>query len=53
MTGVVDGFRWALLGSQQSAPNAMWVVSSLIAVIILISGLFYFRRMERTFADLI
>ena len=53
MTGVVDGFRWALLGSQQSAPNLMWVVSSLIAVIILISGLFYFRRMERTFADLI
>ena len=53
MTGVVDGFRWALLGSQQSAPNLMWLVSSLIAVIILISGLFYFRRMERTFADLI
>jgi lipopolysaccharide transport system permease protein len=53
MTGVVDGFRWALLGSQQSAPNSMWIVSSLIAVIILISGLFYFRRMERTFADLI
>jgi lipopolysaccharide transport system permease protein len=53
MTGVVDGFRWALLNNQQSAPNSMWVVSSLIAVLILISGLFYFRRMERHFADLI
>ncbi len=53
MTGVVDGFRWALLGNQQSAPNSMWIVSSLIAVAILISGLFYFRRMERHFADLI
>jgi len=53
MTGVVDGFRWALLNNQQSAPNAMWVVSSLIAVLILISGLFYFRRMERNFADMI
>ena len=53
MTGVVDGFRWALLGNQQSAPNSMWIVSSLIAVIILITGLFYFRRMERHFADLI
>ncbi len=53
MTGVVDGFRWALLNNQQSAPNSMWVVSSLIAVIILITGLFYFRRMERHFADLI
>ncbi len=53
MTGVVDGFRWALLNNQQSAPNSMWVVSSLIAVVILISGLFYFRRMERHFADLI
>ena len=53
MTGVVDGFRWALLGNQQSAPNSMWIVSSLIAVGILSSGLFYFRRMERTFADIL
>jgi lipopolysaccharide transport system permease protein len=50
MAGVVEGFRWALLG-QGDAPGPMVAVSTLIAVIVLISGLFYFRRMERTFAD--
>ena len=53
MTGVVDGFRWALLGNQQSAPTIMLAVSSLIAVGVLVSGLFYFRRMERQFADMV
>jgi lipopolysaccharide transport system permease protein len=53
MTGVVEGFRWALLGSQQSAPTEMLLVSSLVAIFLLISGLFYFRRMERLFADMI
>ena len=51
MTGVVDGFRWALLGIQASAPGPMLAVSSGIAVLLLVSGLFYFRRMERQFAD--
>ncbi len=50
MTGVVEGFRWALLGTE-TAPGPMLAVSSTIAVLVLISGLFYFRRMERTFAD--
>jgi lipopolysaccharide transport system permease protein len=50
---VVDGFRWALLGNQQSAPTVMLTVSSLIAVGVLVSGLFYFRRMERQFADMV
>lgn len=50
MAGVVEGFRWALLG-QGGAPGPMIGVSVLIALLILISGLFYFRRMERTFAD--
>jgi lipopolysaccharide transport system permease protein len=50
MTGVVEGFRWALLGTD-TAPGPMLAVSSTIAVLVLISGLFYFRRMERTFAD--
>lgn len=50
MTGVVEGFRWALLGAE-NAPGAMLAVSSSIALILLISGLYYFRRMERTFAD--
>jgi lipopolysaccharide transport system permease protein len=52
MTGVVEGFRWALLGTE-TAPGPMIIVSSAAAIIILITGLFYFRRMERTFADMI
>ncbi len=52
MTGVVEGFRWALLGSGD-APTGMIAVSAMISVILLIGGLFYFRRMERTFADTI
>jgi lipopolysaccharide transport system permease protein len=52
MTGVVEGFRWALLGTD-TAPGPMLVVSTTIAIVLLISGLFYFRRMERTFADMI
>jgi lipopolysaccharide transport system permease protein len=50
MTGVVEGFRWALLGTD-TAPGLMLAVSTTIAILVLISGLFYFRRMERTFAD--
>jgi lipopolysaccharide transport system permease protein len=53
MTGVVEGFRWSLLGSQQSAPTEMLAVSVAISFILLISGLFYFRKMERTFADMV
>jgi len=52
MVGVVEGFRWALLGAQ-TAPGPMIIVSSLAAVMILIGGAFYFRRMEKTFADLV
>ncbi len=50
MAGVVEGFRWALLGTQ-SAPEPILAVSTTIAILILVTGLFYFRRMERTFAD--
>jgi lipopolysaccharide transport system permease protein len=53
MTGVVEGFRWAMLGSQQSAPGGMLVVSTVISLVILISGLYYFRFMERFFADMV
>ncbi len=52
MTGVVEGFRWALLGSS-GAPTSMMAVSAAISILLLIGGLFYFRRMERTFADTI
>lgn len=52
MTGVVEGFRWAFLGSG-TPPGPMLAVSTLISLVIFISGLYYFRRMERTFADLV
>lgn len=52
MTGVIEGFRWALLGTD-TAPGAMLIVSSTIAVLVLISGAYFFRRMETTFADVV
>ena len=53
MTGVVEGFRWALLGSASSAPGPMMIVSTSISLVLLITGMFYFRRMEREFADMV
>ena len=50
MAGVVEGFRWALLGEKE-APGAMLWVSVLVVIGLLIGGLYYFRRMEATFAD--
>jgi lipopolysaccharide transport system permease protein len=52
MVGVVEGFRWALLGTQTSLSSVIWV-SALIAVVLLFSGIYYFKRMEDTFADVI
>jgi lipopolysaccharide transport system permease protein len=52
MVGVVEGFRWALLGTD-TAPGPVTVVSFLAALALLIGGAFYFRRMERTFADVV
>jgi lipopolysaccharide transport system permease protein len=52
MAGVVEGFRWALLGAN-SGPGPMIIVSTSVAVLILVSGMFYFRRMEKTFADVV
>jgi lipopolysaccharide transport system permease protein len=51
MAGVVQGFRWVLLGTE-SPGNLVWV-SVGVAVIVLVTGLFYFKRMERQFADLV
>lgn len=53
MTGVVDGFRWCLLGGQSPAPGMMLLISVGSIVILLLGGLFYFRRMEKSFADLV
>jgi lipopolysaccharide transport system permease protein len=51
MTGVVEGFRWALLG--QEPPGRLFALSVTITIIILMTGLVYFRRTERTFADIV
>ena len=52
MAGVVEGFRWALLGTE-TAPGPIVLVSALVAVGLLVSGAYYFRRMEKTFADVV
>jgi lipopolysaccharide transport system permease protein len=52
MAGVVEGFRWALLGAK-TAPGPMIAVSSCVALALLLSGAYYFRRMERNFADVV
>lgn len=56
MTGVVEGFRWALLGRALTdawAPGALFGVSVGISLIVLVSGLVFFRNTERTFADVV
>ena len=52
MAGVVEGFRWALIEAD-SAPGPLILVSSCASIALLIGGAFYFRRMEKTFADLV
>jgi lipopolysaccharide transport system permease protein len=52
MVGVVEGFRWALFDGADP-PGLMLIPSVLVALAITISGLYYFRRMERTFADVV
>jgi lipopolysaccharide transport system permease protein len=52
MAGVVEGFRWALLGTD-TAPGPMTIVSAVVALTLFVSGAFYFRRMEQSFADVL
>ena len=52
MVGVVEGFRWALLGTA-TAPGPIIAVSSTVSIALLVSGTFYFRRLEKTFADIV
>lgn len=52
MAGVIEGFRWALL-RKAPAPGPMLGVSILVTAAILVGGLYYFRRMEKTFADVV
>jgi lipopolysaccharide transport system permease protein len=52
MVGVIEGFRWALLG--RAVPNlSLLVVPMVIILIILVSGLYYFKTMEKSFADIV
>ncbi|MHC1740416.1 MAG: ABC transporter permease [Anaerolineaceae bacterium] len=53
MTGIIEGFRWALLGTQKVVSPLMFTISAAISIILFVSGLYYFRRMERVFADMI
>lgn len=53
MTGVIEGFRWALLGTNIAVTPLMFGISAAISIILFVTGLFYFRRMERIFADMI
>lgn len=52
MVGVVDGFRWAMLGQPES-PGSPLLVSVIVVLVLLIGGLYYFRRLEQQFADII
>jgi lipopolysaccharide transport system permease protein len=52
MVGVVEGFRWALLGSGHP-PGPMVFLSALASIVVLVSGAYYFRRIEKTFADIV
>jgi lipopolysaccharide transport system permease protein len=51
MAGVIEGFRWALLGT--GTPSAMVLVSVGMVIVLLVSGMFYFRRMEQYYADIV
>jgi lipopolysaccharide transport system permease protein len=53
MTGVIGGFRWSLLGGQQQSPGAYLWITLGVVVVLLAGGLFYFKRMERVFADVV
>ncbi|MBA4383620.1 MAG: phosphate ABC transporter permease [Anaerolinea sp.] len=51
LAGVIQGFRWALLGG--NPPGELMAISVVIVFVLLVSGLYYFRRMEKTFADVV
>lgn len=53
LVGVIDGFRWALLGQQSAALTQSLATSVVLVVALLASGIWYFRRTERSFADVI
>ena len=52
MAGVIEGFRWALLGKAHGPGTMLWVSVAVVALV-LVGGLYYYRRMEKTFADVV
>jgi lipopolysaccharide transport system permease protein len=53
MVGVIDGFRWAILGGESQLYLPGFILSLGLVFVLLMSGIWYFRKMERTFADVI
>lgn len=53
MVGVIDGFRWSLLRGQSPLSGSALIASTLITLVLCLSGIWYFRRTEKTFADII
>lgn len=53
MVGVIDGFRWAILGKDFAIYLPGFLLSVALVILVLITGIYYFRRMERKFADII
>lgn len=56
IVGVIESFRWAVLGTVPSDSLPLWTlvsISASVSIFLLVTGLFYFRRMERTFADMV
>jgi len=52
MVGIIDGFRWSLLGGDALPPGTLWI-SVIVTVLMMLLGIWYFRRMEHGFADVI
>jgi lipopolysaccharide transport system permease protein len=53
LVGIIDGFRWAIAGGRTAYPTSSLTISILVIALLLATGIFYFRRTERTFADII
>jgi lipopolysaccharide transport system permease protein len=53
MAGIIDGFHWALVGQGSAAPVGPVLLATVVTAVVLLLGLAYFRRVERTFADII
>jgi lipopolysaccharide transport system permease protein len=52
LVGIIDGFRWSLLRGEASPPDTLWI-SAIVTVLMMLLGIWYFRRMEHGFADVI